>query len=125
MRMARNVLIAVIAAFAALVVAPQHGLADCPDELRCSLYQVDGGYGKDKDLGVMKTPTCWKLGQGCRPWNCSAYNGFDRTKWVNMCIQQYAIKPSTQKNITFEQVCVAFKEGIGDLWSNNYCLPLK
>ena len=106
---------------AAMFIIPQQGLADCPDEAECSLEWVTGFHSADsKKLGVIKTPTCYTFGKGCRPWHCSGYKDTNSAYWINKCITLYNVKHESSR--TSERVCVYFKGGIN---AETYCKSLE
>jgi len=81
---------------AAILITPLTGFADCPDEAICYITWTfnDPGILNDvklehRELGTIKTPTCWKFGIGCRPWNCTAYQHTNADYWLDRCAEKF------------------------------------
>lgn len=71
-------------------------LADCPDKVSCQ--KLSGR--KMIEIGVIRVPTCYKFGKGCRPWHCSGARDTDRDYCTSRCIRKFA-------NCTAEHGCRA------------------
>jgi|GEM_PF-1566570 len=94
-----------------LLLLPASGHASCPDRVTCYARvrtgpdnPIDRGY-TTVWKGNILTPTCWKVGHQCAPWNCGG-NSTTSDYWVNECIKRFNIKATQQG----EQACIIIPE---------------
>lgn len=103
--------IAVFFAAVLLLSLPVPGRAACPDRVTCymKVYEFAGeGYGLVSHWkGNISTPTCWKVGHQCAPWNCGG-NNTTSDYWVNECIHRFNIKALHKDK--GEEACIAIPE---------------
>lgn len=106
-------------------LVPLAGFAACPDQAICFLEIPPSTSTSGSDaryVGTINTPTCWKLGHGCRPWYCDG-NSTTPEYWIDQCRQKF----NMSGNKTFRQ-CVTFplvhKSGDATGASKDYCYPM-
>ena len=96
----------VVALVALLLLSlPTPGHASCPDRVTCFMKVPELTYMDEVWKGNISTPTCWKVGHQCKPWNCSG-NTTDADYWVNECIRRFNIKATKQG----EKACIRMPE---------------
>ena len=79
--------------------------ADCADQAVC-LYKYDGPQGQTEDrVGIIDTPTCWKVGEHCRPWHCKG-NDTSSDYWISKCMRQFLMQHTIGRSK--EKACVTF-----------------
>lgn len=82
-----------------ILITPLTGFADCPDEAICYISWTFNDPGPSwmpndvkleyRELGRIKTPTCWKAAKGCRPWNCTKYQHTNADYWLDRCAEKF------------------------------------
>ena len=109
-------------------VLPQMALASCPDQAVCELYWSPNNSGDpgQKRVGIIDTPTCWKIGHQCRPWHCGG-DSTNSDHWINRCVSTYGVTHNA--NHRNEKICVIFpsvKTSLHgrELLTKDYCRDL-
>ncbi|MDA8124317.1 MAG: hypothetical protein M0009_03905 [Deltaproteobacteria bacterium] len=88
-----------------LLFLPASGRADCPDRVTCYMKVYNGFTYDSIWKGNLSTPTCWKIGHQCAPWNCSG-NSMTSDDLVNECIRRFKLKAAHEG----EKACIVIPE---------------
>ncbi len=84
-KLVSTALFSVMIVFTGLCIATSAN-ADCPDKVSCE-YRVATFTSA---AGQFNVPTCYKFGDGCKPWHCDGrYKDTNRDYWTAQCRKEF------------------------------------